>query len=207
MKSVTLLLSIILSSFTLHADVQPADTTPTPPDQYAAVRASCVKCHTATTTSFPRIDGQTPEYLLQTLKDYSTKVRHSPMAASLMNPRVKNLDEDTLKALATYFASLPASEAIAGDATLIAKGEELYKNVIPGTNLKSCFECHGALAEGKGNNDPLNPRLAGQTKNFLKTQLLNYKSGAIDNQKDMQSIASALTDEQIAALVEFLASK
>lgn len=178
-----------------------------PPDQFTAVRASCIKCHTATTTNFPRIDGQNEEYLFQTLKDYSAKVRHSPMAIGMMNSKVKSLDEDMFKALSTYFTSLPVTNSIAGDAALIAKGEELYLNPLPGTTFKSCAECHGLNAEGKGNNDPLNPRLAGQIKNFLKAQFTNYKTGLINNQTDMQAISAALTDEQIAALIEYLASK
>lgn len=196
MKTIIVILALTVAGITAQAD-----------DQYAAVRASCVKCHSATTTSFPRIDGQSEEYHFQTLKDYASKARHSKGAVSMMFNRVKALDDATFRALASYFAGLPATSAIAGDADLIAKGELLYNNVIPGTTFKTCAECHGAQGEGNGNNDPLNPRVAGQLKKFLKDQMENYKSGAIDNQAYMHDVAVALTDEQIAALVEFMASK
>lgn len=191
MKTLIVLLALTVAGLTAHADGAL--------DQYTPVKDSCVKCHTATTTSFPRIDGQNKEYLFQTFKDYASKARHSQMAVAMMNSKVKALNDDAFTYLANYFSGLPASPAIAGDATLIADGQNIY-------NI-SCVSCHGANAEGKGNNDPLNPRLAGQNKNFLKAQITNYKSGAIDNQTVMHDIAAALTDAQIAALIEFLASK
>jgi cytochrome c553 len=193
MKTIIAILALSIAGFTAQADD-------------ASIKDSCVKCHSATTTSFPRIDGQSEEYIFQTLKDYTSKVRHSPMAVAMMTSKVKALNDNTLKYLATYFSQLPVSPAIAGDAALIEKGQYIYNNVMPGTTL-SCVACHGIDGIGKGNNDPLNPRLAGQTKNFLKVQFANYKSGAIDNQAVMHDISVALTDEQVAALVEFLASR
>jgi cytochrome c553 len=189
MKTLIVLLSLTLTiaGFTVRAD-----------DKFEAVKASCAKCHTATTTSFPRIDGQTKEYNFQSMKDYISKARHSP-ASGLMAMKVKNLNDETLTNLASYFASLPPPPPIPGDAALITDGQNIY-------NI-SCASCHGVNAEGRGNKDPLNPRLAGQTKSFLKAQMINYKSGAIDNQTAMRDIAAALTDAQLAALIEFLASK
>ena len=196
MKLIIVLLALTAAGLTAHAD-----------DQYASLRDSCVKCHSATTTSMPRIDGQLAAYSFKTLKDYASKARHSPMAASMMTSKVKSLNDDAFTYLANYFAGLPPSPPIPGDAALIAKGEYLYNNTIPGTTFASCASCHGANAEGNGNNNPLNSRLAGQAKSFLKAQFANYKSGAIDNEPEMRDISTALNAEQIAALVEFLASK
>ncbi len=170
---------------------------------------NCTKCHSPSLAAFPRLEGQTSEYLFASTKAYITKERHSGQAVGMMFNRVKSLNDAAIKDLAAYFSALPAPKpASGGDPKLIAIGQEIYLSKLTGDNSKSCADCHGINGEGRGaDNNGLNARLAGQTPNFIATQLSNYKSDLIDNQKVMHDMAMKLNNDQIKALAEFLASK
>ena len=80
--------------------------------------------------------------------------------------------------------------AIAGDA---AAGKE---------KSQACVSCHGM--NGKSNN-PNNPSLAGQQKNYLIKAMKDYRDG---KRKDpmMNSMMSSLSDQDIENLAEFYSS-
>ncbi len=55
---------------------------------------------------YPRIAGQTYEYLFQSMKEFRTKER-SQAYASLMWPSVAQLTDQDLRDLAAYYSRLP----------------------------------------------------------------------------------------------------
>jgi cytochrome c553 len=167
--------------------------------------SKCVKCHSPG-ANFPSLGAQTSEYLFQTMKDYQTGARHSD-GSGLMAKRVKSLDEDTLRGLAEYFSKTDAPTPVSGDAALVAKGKDIYENGIQAKSVRSCSDCHGRNGEGRGGGNGLNPRLAGQQQDFLVSQMVAYKAGAIDNQKDMSAIAAQLSDSEMKAVAAYLQSK
>lgn len=65
-----------------------------------------------------------------------------------------------------------------------------------------CFGCHGN--EGQSNN-PMFPRLAGQTSAYLVNQLTAFQSGTRIN-AIMQSMASSLSEDDITNLAAYFAS-
>jgi len=65
-----------------------------------------------------------------------------------------------------------------------------------------CVACHGANGEGIAPN----PKLAGKSEGVLAQALNDYKSGKRDNAV-MKTSASSLSDQDIANLSAFYASK
>ncbi|HEX9810515.1 MAG TPA: c-type cytochrome [Burkholderiales bacterium] len=67
-----------------------------------------------------------------------------------------------------------------------------------------CAGCHGA--DGNGGADPTWPKLAGQTPEYLVTQLQRFKSGARDN-AIMKGMASTLSDQDMRDIAAFYAAQ
>src|SRR5690606_19812686 len=86
-----------------------------------AREAGCVRCHGedgAGTAAFPRLAGQSVDYLHATLAVFAEGRRHS----GFMRAAAAGLDEPTMRALAEHYAAATpdaaeAGNAIAGDAT------------------------------------------------------------------------------------------
>ncbi|WP_423910256.1 c-type cytochrome [Candidatus Spongiihabitans sp.] len=69
---------------------------------------------------------------------------------------------------------------------------------------KACIACHGV--EGKQPINDNTPKLAGQNKGYLMTQLQDIKSGARNNGQtaQMKPIVANLSDHDIEAIAEYL---
>ncbi|MEB8430634.1 cytochrome c [Cocleimonas sp. KMM 6892] len=80
-----------------------------------------------------------------------------------------------------------------------ADGEALYAS-------KGCLACHGA--DGKSPIAPAYPKVVGQSKEYTEQQMKDIKSGVRSNGQSavMKGIMAAVTDEEIKAIAEFLAS-
>jgi cytochrome subunit of sulfide dehydrogenase len=106
-----------------------------------------------------------------------------------------SLSEDDIAELAAHFAEMPfkpAGEAF--DAALAAKGEEIHEN--------NCGICHGIHEPG----DPQASIIHGQKIAYLRHVMQQYAAGERDQLPPMQAAISALTPEDIEALVNFYAS-
>lgn len=89
----------------------------------------------------------------------------------------------------------------ATDDPMLDKGAAIFEN---------CMACHGERAMGDEDNEA--PRLAGQHAWYLVTQLENFRAGVRgmheddDNGQMMQAMASGLSDEDIEAVVAYIAT-
>ena len=105
------------------------------------------------------------------------------------------LSEEDIVELAAHFAEMPykpAGEAF--DAALAAKGEEIHEN--------NCAMCHGVHEPG----DPQFSIIHGQKIVYLRNVIQQYAAGERDQLPPMQAVISALTPEDIEALVNYYAS-
>jgi len=70
----------------------------------------CVPCHDGDGRTrfgiYPRIAGQTYDYLLLSMKEFRSKERHQAYAG-LMWPSVAKLSDQDLRDLAAYYSGLP----------------------------------------------------------------------------------------------------
>ena len=167
-------------------------------DEYAAVRPTletCFVCHGPNGASrqplFPILAGQEFYYLYVQLKDFKAGRRANP----IMSDIAKGLSKAEMKTVAKFFSeqtwpdtgykSVPA---------LAAKGE-----VAADAGL--CVQCHLGGYEGNSRI----PRLAGQHGAYLKKTMLDFKTRVRKNSAAKSSLMDSYSEEEIAAMADFLA--
>ena len=104
--SATLLFAVALGAMAAFAD----DDRGADPVRGRAISGECVPCHDGDGRTrfgiYPRIAGQTYDYLLLSMKEFRSKERHQDYAA-LMWPSVAKLSDQDLRDLAAYYSALP----------------------------------------------------------------------------------------------------
>jgi cytochrome c553 len=163
----------------------------------------CFLCHgmngESSSEVFPRLATQNSVYVAKQLRDFQSGKRKG----STMNEMAKGLTEAEMAALGAFYAGQKADPHAPSDPDLAATGRYLYARGNSYSGVAACATCHGARAEGS---ESL-PRLAGQQALYLEGQLkqFNRRERSNDNAV-MHAIASKLTELEVKALSEYLAS-
>jgi cytochrome c553 len=157
---------------------------------------SCDVCHGTNGVPHdklvPIIWGQHEGYLYLQLRDYKRGDRsHEQMIAV-----ADQLEREDMMALAEHYSKKPwprvsqppASEAVA------LRAERA--NVAIG-----CTGCHQDQYRGEGTQ----PRLAGQTPEYLLRTMLETRSGVRGNNPGMTTLMRSIGEDDIAALADYLA--
>jgi cytochrome c553 len=178
-------------------------------DATMLVSNACSMCHGSNGLSispiFPNLAGQQTSYIEGTLKLFRQRGRSDPHARAFMWGIARALSDDQIEGLAQYFASQPPMRGTASRKPALAeKGKSIYENGVPERGVIACTTCHGANAEGQGDN--AFPRLAGQHGDYLVLQL-TYFRGQLRENEVMRGVAANISDDEIAAVAEYLASK
>jgi len=209
----SLIVAAIVLAATIVRDAPAADIV-VPPDPSAfdttmLVSNACSKCHGAAGISisplFPNLAGQQASYIATQLKALRQRARSDPHARAFMWGIAKGLTDDQIEGLTKYFASQPPARGTASrNPALAEKGKSIYENGVTEHGVIACSTCHGPNAEGQGDN--AFPRLAGQHRDYLILQLTYFHTLLRENEV-MQGVAASLTNDEIAAVAEYLASK
>lgn len=143
-----------------------ADMTPATYGALAGTGASglCAGCHGETgagTAAAPRLDIQSPAYLSAAL----TAFRQGTRASGTMMAAARSLTDEQIEALAALFGREVAGEAAGGSAL----GARIAAEGLPDRDIAACDSCHGAAR-------PEFPRLAGQDRDYLVTQLALFNA-------------------------------
>jgi cytochrome c553 len=179
-------------------------------DSASAAVAVCLPCHgPAVDTAppapgappFPKLDGQHPEYLVKQLREFKAGKRKN----DLMVPILAKLSSKQFPALAAHFASQPLAPRRVENAQLAERGRVIYEEGTLAAGVPACVGCHLSNAVGASRY----PRLAGQRQAYVVQQLTNFKSAARTNDRAhvMRSIAANLSDEDMRAVAEYVASR
>jgi len=176
-------------------------------DAKALISRACSKCHGFTGVSisplFPILAAQQASYIEMELQLFRLRDRSDPHARAFMWGIARALTDDQIRALAQYFSSQPAvSGRVSSNAALAQKGKLIYEGGVPERDILACLPCHGPNAQGIHTF----PRLAGQHRDYLSTQLQQFRSNGRESEI-MQHFISNITDDEIAAVTEYLASK
>lgn len=119
--------------------------------------------------------------------------------AAQMHALAQALSPDERRAIAAYYARLPAAPLVSASKTGLGRS----LNLEGAGKIAACATCHGEV--GEGNAQLGAPRIGGQHVRYIASQLRAYASGArTDNGSGMAAIAAAMTDEQITAIAAFL---
>jgi cytochrome c553 len=180
---------------------------PSTMDTKALVNNACSKCHgqygVSISPLFPILAGQLPGYIEAELKLFRQRGRSDPRGRAFMWGIARGLTDEQIKGVAQYFSSQPAVHGTASSNPALAdKGKLLYESGRPDLDIEACTVCHGHDGEGVNTQ----PRLAGQHREYVATEMLQYRGGLREN-KVMQHVTEKLTDDEIAALVEYISTK
>lgn len=167
----------------------------------------CAACHGVHGNSqspiFPRLNGQTHEYLVAQLKGFREHVRGESDARSYMWAIASQLDDSTVSSLADYFSAQSPTSPSDSDTALAARGKTIFENGDPQKGLPACASCHGERGQGNGQF----PRIAGQHGEYLLRQIAVFRNGTRANSPVMASVAHVLDNEDANAVVAYLRSR
>jgi cytochrome c553 len=165
---------------------------------------ACSSCHGQNgegnhVAGFPALAGMDATYFTKQFKDMRSGTR---AVNPSMKPAVDGLNEDQIKAVAAYYASLEVV-AVAGDAKLAERGKQLVERGDYDRGLVACSACHGPDGLGVNNNFP---RISGQGAPYIKAQIEAWKKGDRKNDINglMGAVAKQLADEDILAIGAYL---
>ena len=181
-------------------------------DQSAVVRQAkdtavgvCGTCHgpdgNSTNPMFPRLAGQHAGYLVRQLKSFRGQTRGDPYAIAYMWGMASALSDETIDALAQYYAWQTTGPGRSHDPATIAMGRDIYEHGVPSEGVPACAACHGPDALGSD----LYPRLAGQHAQYLLKQLASFQSN-MRNIAVMHGVAQNLRNPEMQAVAQYLES-
>ena len=157
----------------------------------------CAGCHGENGISqmenIPSLAGQLDQYIQWQLVYFRAGSRKNEQ----MQPIVEQLNNEDIRNLGAYFASLaPPKPAEDKDPDLSKKGAQAATG-------RRCASCHTDTYAGS----KAAARLAGQREDYLAKALRDYRSGerAGGGQAAMAEVAHPLSDEEIEALAHYLA--
>lgn len=172
-------------------------------DTGTIVKSSCIACHgeggNSVVPMFPTLAGLQVEYLEKQLNDFLSGKRKN----DVMAPTLANLKAGDVPGLAAYYSAQKPKPGKVQDEKLAAKGKTVFDDGNTDSGVPACVGCH--QPGGVGNERY--PRLAGQHQAYSAEQLKQFKSGARKNDaaRVMRAVAARMTDEEIAAVAEYLA--
>jgi len=167
-------------------------------DEYAAIRPkleTCFECHGANGASdrpeFPILAGQELYYIYVQLKDFAAGRRQDPVMTDI----AKDLSKDEMQTIAKFFSEQAwPRTGYRSEPALASKGQMA-------TIAGECVQCHLGTFEGNSRI----PRLAGQHKAYLRKTMLDLKSKARNNAAAIASLIASYSDDDIAAMADYLA--
>ncbi|HVO46256.1 MAG TPA: c-type cytochrome [Steroidobacteraceae bacterium] len=166
----------------------------------------CGTCHGARGNSvqpkFPRLAGQDAGYLAAQLRNFRSQTRGDPDAIGYMWGMAAELSDETIEALAKYYAGQKPVGANAREVSAGSHGREIYERGIAAEGVPACAACHGADAHGTATF----PRLAGQHAQYVLKQLGSFQTN-MRNVAVMHGVALNLRlseMEEVAAYLESL---
>ena len=166
----------------------------------------CGTCHgpngNSTNPKYPRLAGQNPNYLAAQLKAFRSQTRGDPDAIGYMWGMAAELDDDTIAALAAYYAAQKAEAGPRADQAAISRGREIYQNGVTAEGVPACSTCHGA--DGRGQQEF--PRLASQHEQYVLKQLSSFKSN-MRKVAIMHGVAQNLRVPEMESVAAYLQSQ
>ena len=160
----------------------------------------CASCHGAKGASpiddtIPIIAGQHFYYLYIQLKDMASGLRATP-PNEIMASIASSYDKKKMKRLSQYFSEQEWIKTdYKSDPALSAKAKTL-------AGSGQCVQCHGGGFMGDKSSIP---RISNQNYSYLSKTLLDYKSKARNNAAAMSSLIASYHENDIEAIVDYLA--
>jgi len=158
----------------------------------------CARCHgpagEGPGSGLPRLDIQSPAYLVSSLRAF----RDGERSSGIMRSVTAGLGDDAIAALGERYGRGVAIPAAGAATDALAAGERIALRGVPDRKVPACESCHGVSAR------PDWPRLAGQDGDYIANQLRLFKElGSLRGGAHASIMAKAalgLTDADIVAV-------
>ena len=194
-----------LTVFSAHAQTAPAAD----PAKGQSIAQVCSACHGTDGNSAqpanPHLAGQHADYTAKQLANFKPQDgKPAERPSAIMAGMAAPLSADDMRNLAAWFETQKPQPRAARDAKLVKQGQAIYRGGIASKGVAACTACHGPAGAGI----PAQfPRLAGQYAEYTAAQLKAFRSGERGNDPNrmMRSIAERLSDQDIAALADYIA--
>ncbi len=163
---------------------------------------ACVSCHGAggasTIAQNPKLAGQHEAYIYKQLVNFKGPDRKQ----AVMTTYSSMLNDADMKNIAAYLDKQPAKPGAAKNKDTVEIGKRIYRAGIAEKNVPACASCHGPNGAGI----PAQfARLGGQHQEYTLAQLMNFRTGARKNSIQMTTIAKRLSDDEMAAVSDYIA--
>jgi cytochrome c553 len=163
---------------------------------------ACVSCHGAagnsTIVQNPKLSAQHEAYTYKQLANFRTPERNNPIMTTI----AKALTEDEMHNIAAWLDKQAPKPGAAKNKATIDLGKKIYRGGIAEKNVPACASCHGA----NGSGIPAQfARLAGQHQEYTNAQLVAFRAGNRKNSVQMTTIAKRLSDDEMAAVSDYIA--
>ena len=156
----------------------------------------CAACHGENgipqDKATPVIWGQYQGYLYLDLRDYKSGARKN----DIMSPLAQTLERDDMMALALYFSQKRWPDLQQPSAPPDVAARAIRANASVG-----CTGCHQGQYQGEGTQ----PRLAGQSQEYLRQTMIEFRTRARGNNPGMTDLMLATSEDDIAALAQYMA--
>jgi cytochrome c553 len=156
----------------------------------------CAACHGENgipqDKATPVIWGQYQGYLYLDLRDYKSGARKN----DIMSPLAQTLERDDMMALALYFSQKRWPDLQQPSAPPDVAARAMRANASVG-----CTGCHQGQYQGEGTQ----PRLAGQSQEYLRQTMIDFRTRARGNNPGMTDLMLATSEDDIAALAQYMA--
>ena len=153
----------------------------------------------------PKLAGQHAEYTAKQLANFKAQDgKPAERQNAIMAGLAASLSADDIRDVAAYFERQKPQPRAARDPKLVKQGQTIYRGGIAARGVAACAGCHGPAGAGI----PAQfPRLAGQYAEYTTAQLKAFRSGERGNDPNrmMRMIAATLSDQEIAALADYIA--
>lgn len=181
------------------------ETKPGDPTAGQAKAAACGACHgmdgNSSDPQYPKLAGQSEQYIATQLMRFKSGVRDNPIMAGMAAP----LSPQDMHDLGAYFAQQKPMPGVA-DEKLAADGEKLFRDGDASRGIPACMACHGPA--GRGNPGWRVPQIAGQHADYVQQQLKAWHDGTTwgsdTHAMIMPSIAQRLTEQDISAVSSYV---
>lgn len=178
-------------------------STPTVQAARQLAATTCSICHGTsgrnTSPTFPNLAAQTAPYLQAQLQAFRDQTRADPDALAYMWGMASQLSNETIEAIAAFYSTQAAPPGKSGDATLTARGKQIFEQGVAAQGIQACASCHGPQARGAG----MFPRLAGQHGDYLVKQMLVIQN-ALRVAPVMHGVIKDLSLTQMRAVATYL---
>ena len=156
----------------------------------------CAACHGENSIpqqkTVPVIWGQGQGYLYLQLRDYKSGARKN----DIMTPLVQTMDRNEMLALALYF-----SQKRWPDLQQPQPASDVAARAMQANTALACTGCHQGEYQGEGTQ----PRLAGQTREYLHQTMIDFRKRIRGNNAGMSDLMLAISEDDIAACAAYLA--